>query len=474
MARRRKTSSKRHSATERKDPGTWERYEPILRQLYMEKHLALPKVMKIMKQEYQFDATKKQYRYRFEKWECQKYGLKRSQRPNIQSDSSADMNGKGSLEITESSATIPEDSDQECGNDMTPSSSDSEGPTRMNASSLRQQFLSVFSGICYPVLERFQDLITAGLQDPAKGESWLRNRDAIIGDFMQNLGLTNGSINVIAYHHLNYALASFGQLGQERAEAGDESKEHLDDEPFISRQRFIERQPWYRAFDESSPASRCLSYCLDWIKQQLRIRLPREMALSYFDTLGMDAGHSPNTSKQDVCLFVYLVDALLDDLASQVAQRPGDRWDQLSEEAVGISPIETLRTMSSLILGMVYPDPQSPPQRRSARNIRRKGGAGGDQLIDSALSGIEVIENTHDKRALVLQFVTEFVWIHDPNRRRDGEESRFEAEARLAAEAYADAKLSVPIEAAYTPNGAASDDTGIPDDASDIPMKDSD
>ncbi|KAI4867464.1 Clr5 domain-containing protein [Hypoxylon rubiginosum] len=472
MARHHKTLSKRHGPAKRKAPGTWERYKSILQQLYLEQRLPLSEVMKKMKQDYNFNATQKQYRYRFVKWKWLKYSQKRSQSPDIQSDSSTHLNRIESLEIVECSATSPEDSDQEYGNGITPSSSDSEGAANWNTSSLRRQFLSVFSKVCYPVPDGLRDLITAGLQDPADGENRFKHKDAVIGTLMRTLGLTDGSVNVVAYHHLDYALASLRQIGQERTKAEDGSQE---DKPVISRLHVIERQPWYHAFDESSPASRCISSCLDWIKQQLRNRQPKKMALSYFDALGeREAGDGSNTSKQDVCLFVYLVDAWIDDLQSQGAQRPQDRWDQLSEEAVGVSPIETLRTMSSLILGTACMDPQSPPQRRSARNIRRKDGAGDDQLIDSALNGIEAMESTYNKRSLTLEFITEFVWIHDPNRRLDGEESRFEAEARIAAEAYADAKLSVPIEAAYALDGAAFDDAGTLDDASDISMKDSD
>ncbi|KAI1774927.1 hypothetical protein F4818DRAFT_55853 [Hypoxylon cercidicola] len=472
MARHHETASKRHGPAKRKAPGTWEGYKPVLQQFYLEQCLPLVEVMKKMKVKYKFDATQKQYRYRFEKWKWPKYGQKRSQSPEIQSNPSPDSNENESFEIMECSTTSPEDSDQEYDGSLTPSTSDGEIATRRN-NSLRQQFLSVFLEVCYPIPESVRDLIAAGLQDPTEDGNRFKHEDTVIRLLMQTLVFRDGSINVVAYHHLNYALANLGQLDQGQTKTEDENQEHLDEEPVISRLYVLERQPWYHAFDESFPASRCVSSCLDWIKQQLSAGLPRGMALSHFDALGgKEGGSGPNTSKQDARLFVYLVDAWLDDLISQGAQRPRDCWDQLSERAIGISPIEMLRTMSSLILGTASLDSRSPPQRRSARNIRHGDGAGDNDLIVSALSGTEALENDYDKRTLVLEFITEFVWIHDPNRQPDEEKSRFEEEARRAAEAYADVKLSVPIEAAYALDRAASDDIATPDSASDISMED--
>lgn len=338
---------------------------------------------------------------------------------------------------------------------MTPSSSDWEDVTDRDISILRQQFLSVFSEVCYPVPNSVKGLVAASLRDSAGEETRSMRKDIAIGALIQHLGLADGSLNVIAYHHLNYALGKW-------IEVKDENQERLD-EPAISRHRAIEQQPWYQNFDEGSPASRCISSCLEWINQQLRLRWPRETALSYFDAPGSDGGR--NVSKQDVRLFVYLVDAWLGDESSQGTQCSGNCWDELAERATGVSPIEMLRTMSSLIVDAARPDSETPPQRRSARNIRSGDDNNGDQLIDSALAGVEAIEG--DKRALVREFVTEFVWIHDPNHRLDEDRSRFEAEARRAAEVYADAKLCVSIEPTCDLDGVVSDDTGSLGDDSD-------
>ncbi|KAI1381137.1 Clr5 domain-containing protein [Hypoxylon crocopeplum] len=55
----------------------WDKYKPALRDLYVAKGLPLPRVMHIMKERHGFEASVKQYRYRFEMWEWPKYGRER-------------------------------------------------------------------------------------------------------------------------------------------------------------------------------------------------------------------------------------------------------------------------------------------------------------------------------------------------------------------------------------------------------------
>ncbi|KAI0160914.1 hypothetical protein GGR52DRAFT_151757 [Hypoxylon sp. FL1284] len=416
--------------------------------------------MRQMKEKYSFEPTPKQYRFCFEKWRWTKYSQKRYLTPGFRSSSPSTVssgNSPAETAMVGSSVTSLEDSDRECDYAITPRSFDSEGASSVRAlSQIRRQFLSVFSEDCCPIPQYVRELRP---RDLTNGEDCTRRKDAAITAFIRSASLNGDSVDVVTYHHLNYVLANSGPLGRG---SEDEEPEYFDDEPAIAKFRIIEQRQWYYAFDKNSSASRCVSSCLDWIKQQLTARPTRQAALSHFDALERrEAGGDPDSSKQDVCLFVYLADALLDDWASQAAQHldPGDRWDSLAEVAVGISPMETLRTMSSLILGTACLDmPSRPqPQRRSTRNMRRQCGADVDQLIDSALRGIEAIQEACDKRTQILEFVTEFVWIHEPSRHLH-EKSSFEEEARRAAEAYVDAKL------------AASSNIGALDDASEISL----
>ncbi|KAH8591385.1 ankyrin repeat-containing domain protein [Bisporella sp. PMI_857] len=51
----------------------WERVETVIRTLYLEQDLSLPKLMKEMEEKYDFKATKYQYESQFKKWDIRKY-----------------------------------------------------------------------------------------------------------------------------------------------------------------------------------------------------------------------------------------------------------------------------------------------------------------------------------------------------------------------------------------------------------------
>ncbi|KAI0419747.1 Clr5 domain-containing protein [Xylaria grammica] len=71
-------------ASRRPSKKEWDKYRPILERLYIEEHLPLFEVIKIMEEKYHFFRTTKQYRYQLgEKWGWKKYKANTSYRPGV-------------------------------------------------------------------------------------------------------------------------------------------------------------------------------------------------------------------------------------------------------------------------------------------------------------------------------------------------------------------------------------------------------
>ncbi|KAI1376932.1 hypothetical protein F4677DRAFT_61957 [Hypoxylon crocopeplum] len=421
MARQHVTVPKRRGPkkiADRIPNATWKKHKPCLRKLYLTDRLPLPQVMTEMKKK-NFEASQKQYRYRFEMWKWLKYGQNRSQGPGI------DQNQR--LRVLNSSIANFEGSDHTYdGSDTPPSSYDGEEVRGKDKCLLRQQLISVFEVGSFPVGEDMNRIV-AVQYDGLAGVQYSDYKDTVIRRLAPMLRLEGGSINIVAYHHFNFALESvIGQLWQDEF---DESRDEDRLEPAISRLKVFEQYQEYLPLDEYSPASVCLLLCFHWVQRQLTCCPPKNSALSHFDMLGVGAGDGElDIPMQDVCLFVYLFDIWV----SQGAQSSSDSWDRHCEGALGISPAQTLRVMSCLILGMAAAQDGGSPKDMNADH---------DALVNFALCGVKAVEEAYsnDTRGLVEDFITEFVWVHDLNRQAD----EFEEKAWKAAHAYADKKLRV-------------------------------
>ncbi|KAI2611976.1 Clr5 domain-containing protein [Hypoxylon sp. NC1633] len=439
MAKVQKTASKgrtvRKAIAGRIHNSTWDVHKDILHRWYIDENMPLPDVMKKMKKEHGFKPTTKQCRYRFQKWKWPKYnnGLKQSRGPGA--DLSSDLNENGSVG---SATTDSEDGGGRAYSDSTPPSSfDGDSIESTDVHLLRKHFLSVFSSVSYPIPP----------DDYATAETLSRNPANVAWSEIDVHGLTtklnvpSSSIDVVAYHRLNFVLEELSK-GKQVC---------MDDEPAIVRLKVFEQQLWYTNFDENGPAARCLWSCFDWVKRMLLCCPPKDPALSCFDDLGdWDAAREPHSASQVALLFTYLFNIWI----SQGAHSSGDDWVQRCKQALGISATETLRIVSAMILYTATEDEVGSTS--NSRDVHT--------VLKNALSGVNAIEAAHgttSKRKLVTDFITEFVWTHDPNSPAD-EVGIFAEKSSSAAIAYADKKLPVGFGHSYNcsiaPDGAETSD----------------
>ncbi|KAI1499307.1 Clr5 domain-containing protein [Biscogniauxia marginata] len=455
MNRRYQARGNRRDPAKRINNDVWNRYQPVLRKLYKKKGMPLPEVMKKMEAQYNFKATTKQYRYRLgQVWGWMKYnhGNGNFQSPKTQMDSDSDSDDIRDLRERMLESDI---SRIEYDSRLTPSSSDddgNEGKTNYyDISTLRKEFLSAFpDDVCYPVHESdFLSLpsIIAKIQEhyykfPNIGHSEVKN--TVVRELSQAIGSTNDSTNVVAYHRFNFALRYvLDKLGKS---LGVDCSDKVGDTLPITELRVLEKQVWYRDFDENSPPSQCLQSCLNFCKECILSNQFGGGAVvpSPFNSLG-NGEDEANTFRKDVCLFVYLWDAWAS-THSESFVGTKSRWYRFAEHTLGITPTMVLYTMSSLILAVAADPPSQPTplvtrQRRWSSQTQNNDDDG--VLFDLAREGIRMIENW-EKRNLVSEFIREFVWMQDPHDPQGGYGSgdnenaakRFEKAARIAAQEY--------------------------------------
>ncbi|KAI1490790.1 hypothetical protein F5X96DRAFT_694096 [Biscogniauxia mediterranea] len=452
MHRRYQARTNRRNPAKRINNDVWKQYQPRLKELYKIRGLPLPEVMKKMESQYSFKATTKQYRYRLgQVWGWMKYNHGTYQSPKTQVDSDGDTE-----------LHIP-DTDPGCL--PTPDNSDIDGDERkasyQDILTLCTQFLSVFSDdCCYPVHEESISLLPNFIAEIEPYYDFPNaNHSPVLKKLVHGLSQTilprDGSINVIDYHRLNFALRHLlDKLGEN---PGPGFPDGGGDTLLITRLNVLEEQMWYRNFQENSPLPRYLQSCFDFCKERILSNKfgGDAMVPPPFNSLGKgEDDDEANTFRKDACLFVYLWDAWTC-THSESFSGTKSNWDRLAVPTLGITPTMVLNTMSSLILA-VAADPSVPPassvirQHRWCMQPQNYGDNSG--LFDLAREGVHAIESwpTRERRKyLVSEFIREFVWMHDmhgmhdsscgfgsPGINENAAATRVERDARLAAQEY--------------------------------------
>ncbi|CAJ2512798.1 Uu.00g009170.m01.CDS01 [Anthostomella pinea] len=435
----------------------WGKHKLNLRQLYREQGLPLPQVMREMKARHNFEASKKQYRYRLgEVWGWLKYnqGHKRSQTPETPSYPASDLEDR---DVRYLSVNLPESVEVSSvefdGMPTPPSGSEDNDRADRDASFLGREFMSVFADRCFPVDDCITPYAVPKLENygetPPAADPFEAKSRVVRGITLEILP-KNGSLDVTAYHRLNSSLqGSFEKFGDgQHTELGQ-----ADNKLHITELGIIEEQPWYVEFDDSSPASRCLWSCFYWCKEKILFCSPDAEVPAPFGRLGEgEADDKENTINKDVCLFVYLWDTW----ASRDNNEAGIEWEQMSEKALGITPTHVLHTMSSLIVNVAAdesgppttaapPSPSPPPSlQRSMLSLQKDKTITTLTFIELAENGVRAIGNDDNggwaKRKLVAEFVREFVYLHDPRGAQGQDERKYLEAARAAAEMYVERK----------------------------------
>ncbi|KAI1079540.1 hypothetical protein F5B20DRAFT_543945 [Whalleya microplaca] len=306
--------------------------------------------------------------------------------------------------------------------DLASSGSEYDNMNNIDIATLPQDFILAFSEI-YPPIE-------AGFQKFAEAT----NHDQILSEVVQKLRgsllHTDDSIDIIAYHRLSFEFGrAIGKLHESNSETQGQVQDQSDDEAAFKLE--ITNQPWYQDLNEQSEVYKCVWSCFYWCRDQLLSRPHRSEALLDFDTLGLpDTGDELNTFKQDACLFTYLFDLWF----SQMFTTPLP-WTQLSKRALRIPPTIMLHTMSSLIL--TWAGKSLPQQHRSSQSSSWDFNA----LLDFVQSGVGSIEEKCKMKRLIVEFISEFVFIHELPGEEDSDEEqkvqKFEEQrARIIAEEY--------------------------------------
>ncbi|KAL7628070.1 hypothetical protein AAE478_002266 [Parahypoxylon ruwenzoriense] len=403
MARRRGLAS-------RKRTEDWDQLKPVLEELYINKKMPLPDVSALMLQDYKFKATPKQYRYRFEKWEWVKYN-KRSVLSYPDLDPGKEPSGDGYT--SESSEESNQDDDMDMDIDdatMTPETSDDgEAVEDKMIRPSCQQFLELFSSGCYPIDPGLKKKAWA-LYSNMNNVKRSKDKGEFVQSLYENLCPMSANVNVVAWHHLNYAL-EYIEGERQALEAGSViGQGRPDDGPAITRGNAIQHWLSHRSNEENSLAYSCVSSCLLWAKKQLEERPRKRSLLFRFDTLGEQAGadNGLTMANPHIRLFVYLFDIWTRDIVPS----DNDDWKKRSMSALGISPAATLCTMSSLLLGATTAD-SGPQSLAHQPEVNPYDGEDHNALLDLAMDRIGYLDQI-PLGDLTQEFIAEFAWNHNP------------------------------------------------------------
>ncbi|KAI1334780.1 hypothetical protein F5Y15DRAFT_280551 [Xylariaceae sp. FL0016] len=431
----RRVRAPRNAPSRRIDTEIWNHHKPALYRLYCKKKLPLPDVIKEMEL-HNFKASVKQYRYRLgEKWKWPKYKQEKD-RPYTPPDTSAEQ--RDSYRERKNSFprdVVPFENEENAASDfgiLTPSASEDCDMLGSDFSSLKEDFLAEFSDIPMIVSEDdsrgHAEDIQARLGLYTDGDA-LRNMS--VEALTQAILPVDDSIDLRALLRLNASLRN----DNTRQVAIDDTPISVSDDDAIpiEKSKLIEKQAWYRDFDEKhlDPASDCILSCFSWCKQNLSPCNEYTVTVPVpFSKLAEGQQDDSSIFRKDVCLFAYLFDLW----AARDGASTGEIWERNARNVLGISATKLLRTMTSLILAVGGDKDRmtEPTPRNWSRMIDQDA-----VLFGLAREGCKIIENEKDwdQRRRVVEFVKQFVHIHD-TRLEDGNEKELFANARAAAEAY--------------------------------------
>ncbi|KAI2609419.1 uncharacterized protein GGS25DRAFT_215588 [Hypoxylon fragiforme] len=409
MTIRPKPTTKRLPHAPRIPDDRWDQLKPYLEQLYLVENLPVKVVMHRTRTEKRFNASEKQYRYRFEKWKWTKYRNEKSD----QTTSNTMHEGY-------------QRSDIEYEGDIT---------TRRYRN-LCDQFLCVFKEPCYQVLTEDLHKLVEEVVETYEQSTRLNipiSMENIIQDLLFRILQYDAHwIDFVSHVRFNAVL---GRVIERLGNEGPKNREDPEDahyyRPIVAKFHIIEKNPryFYPRHDSSTADYIWNLFC--WVRQQLQDVPSWADRLAHFNMLPLELSKDSdaNVPKHQVQLFVYLFERWMQGTRSHQCY-----WEQLSGLAkFTISPAEMLRTMSSCILS-------AAPQEEAPESTTDPGKDYG-ALIYFAQRGIIAIENDFqiskdNKDELVAHFLGHFIWKHDPRHLIDSEQSQFEAQALSAAKFY--------------------------------------